>query len=366
MNASIVGGAGREAKPILIRADAWAGIGAGHVMRCLALAQAWMDRGGKAHFLLGGASGSLEARLRSEGVEASRIRSAPASREDAEESLALARRLGAAAVVTDGYPFTGPYQRILKEGGVRLLVIDDNGECAPYEADLILNQNIHAREGWYRERRPGAALLLGSRFAMLRKEFLAPPAGSGAGSAPRDPSEDPRNILVTMGGGDPDNATLRVIRALQGIAFPGMAVKVVVGMVNPNLASLEAAVADRPDLDFALQREVRDMPGLMGWADIAVSAAGSTVWELMHAGLPSLLVVVAENQREIAARLDLDGMGVNLGWHADLLPQRIAAEIRDLLDSAPARAAMAGKGRDLIDGRGAARVAAALDGEESG
>lgn len=341
---------------LLIRAHAGPRVGTGHVMRCLALAQAWKARGGTVHFRLGREGASLEGRLNAEGMETSIGDSLAAGPEDARDTAECARMLGARAAVVDGYPFTGGFQQVVRSAAGRLLVIDDNGESSPYAADLILNQNAHADPRWYRDRPGECVLMLGARYVLLRREFLSAP--------PRAPSPGRRgrNVLVTLGGGDPDNVTLKAVRALQRSAVPVLRAKVVVGALNPNIPSLEAAIRERPGVSIELVRDARDMPGLMAWADLAIAAAGSTVWELSYMGLPALIVTVAENQRGIAESLHAAGAAQALGWHADVGEEAIIQALeRNWADPETVPVPLR-----LVDGLGGARVAAALAGEDRG
>jgi spore coat polysaccharide biosynthesis predicted glycosyltransferase SpsG len=98
----------------------------------------------------------------------------------------------------------------------------------------------------------------------------------------------------------------------------------------------------------------------MLWADLAISGAGSTAWELACIGVPSALIVVAHNQRLIAEALDAEGAAVSLGWHEDLVPARIAAIILQLRNDPTRREHMTRSGRCLVDGNGSERVASAL------
>src|SRR5580700_1740365 len=147
---------------LVLRTDASVAIGTGHVMRCLALAQAWEDAGGRAIFAMAQATPAVEGRLRNEGFEVARVSAQVGSATDAEETADLAQQRGASWVVVDGYEFGAEYQASLKNRGMKVLFIDDNGHAAHYLADLVLNQNAHALEELYRSRELSTKLLLRS------------------------------------------------------------------------------------------------------------------------------------------------------------------------------------------------------------
>lgn len=340
----------REAKPLLIRADGGGEMGTGHVMRCLALAQAWQDAGGSAHFLMSEPVPALEARLTDEGMAIGHLAARPGSPEDAAETCALARQLGAHWVVVDGYHFDAAYQLGIKEDGLRLLAIDDYGHAGHYYADLVLNQNIYADEALYTSREPYTRLLLGTRYALLRREFW-PWRGWQ-----REIPDVARKVLVTLGGGDPGNQTLKVMRALQQVELDGLEVTVVAGASNPHYQELVSAAQGSP-YTTRVVHNVDNMAELMAWADLAFSAAGSTCWELAFMGLPNLTLVLAGNQEPVAAGLDANGVAINLGWASEISSFEIARALRDLASASEKRAAVAQRGRELVDGDGARRVA---------
>jgi spore coat polysaccharide biosynthesis predicted glycosyltransferase SpsG len=163
---------------LLIRADASVSIGTGHIMRMIALGQAWQAQGGEVHFFCAEITPALEQRLASEGFHLSRIHSPLGSQEDLSETIHLISETlqvdrQNARVVLDGYHFGSGYQLGIKAAGFKLLVVDDYGHADFYHADWVLNQNISAREELYAKRSPDTKLLLGPKFVMLRKEFLA-------------------------------------------------------------------------------------------------------------------------------------------------------------------------------------------------
>lgn len=339
--------------PLLVRADATPQMGTGHVMRCLALAQAWQAAGGRAVLAAASLTSALEVRLQSEGIAVSRLEAEAGSAQDVAETLALAGRECAGWLTVDGYGFSGDYQRAIVAAGLPLLAIDDYGHAGHYWAGLVLNQNLDARQEIYSSREPAARLLLGTQYALLRREFWPWRGRSRAIPAVA------RRILVTMGGADPGNATLRVIDALKSPDLPGLQVKVVVGGSNPHLGAIrQAARHCGPWLE--LVENATNMPGLMAWADAAVSAAGTTCWELAFMQLPALLLALAENQRPNAQEMGRLGAAVDLGWHADVTSAAISSALRSLLADPVARGSMAQAGAGLVEGRGAERVAALL------
>jgi len=341
-------------QPLVVRADSGPQMGTGHIMRCLALAQVWQEAGGQAHFALAQATAALQERLFGEGMQVHEVTALPGSAEDAAQTIRLARQAPAAWVVVDGYHFGAEYQRAVKEACLHLLFLDDYGHAGHYYADLVLNQNICAQESLYRSRESYARLLLGTRYALLRREFW-----SWRGWQRQVP-ELASKILVTLGGSDPDNTTLRVIQALQEVDVEGLEAVVVVGGSNLRQGELQSAVRDSP-FAIRLEHNVAHMPELMAWADGAVSAGGSTCWELAFMGLPYLVLELADNQRAVAAGLDAAGVALRLGWHEQVSSQAIAGALVRLLMVKEVRAAMSHRGRQLVDGLGGERVVGQME-----
>ncbi len=340
---------------LFIRADSTSQIGTGHLMRCLALAQAWKDRGGKVTFLSQCDSKYLYQRIIDEGFEFVPIEKPHPDFCDLVYTLKTLEQLRTqnselrTRVVLDGYHFTPDYQKAIVDSGYILLLIDDEGLADHYYADIILNQNLHARKNLYQFIEPDTHLLVGTQFVLLRQEFLKWTDWE------REIPDKAGKILVTMGGSDPDNVTLKVIRALSKLDESELEVIIVAGPANPNINSLEKELNHSP-FAFRLLSSVNDMPGLMAWADLAVSAGGSTCWELAFMELPSINIVLADNQNIIAESLDNAGIAVNLGWHNDLSIKNLTHELKGLINSSKKRRQMSNRGRLLIDGHGAYRV----------
>ena len=335
---------------LLFRTDASVAMGTGHAMRCLALAQAWIDSGRRAAFAMAEATPSIQKRLASERCEALAISAKAGDLEDAKQTIALAHQARSEWIVVDGYQFTFEYQSALKAAGYKVLFLDDYGHASRYSADLVLNQNVCAREALYASREAYTRLLLGPRYALLRREFAQWRGWK------REVASTCRRLLVMMGGSDPENLTGRVISALE--RFHDLEVTVVVGGSNPHLAELVGHV-ERSGQKITLEQDVANMPELMATADVAFSAAGSTCWELCLMALPAMLIDVAANQTALAKELDRSGCAVHVGDRT-VSASAIAEVLGRMLGSWELRRLLSQRCRTLVDGGGTGRVLSEL------
>jgi UDP-2,4-diacetamido-2,4,6-trideoxy-beta-L-altropyranose hydrolase len=346
----------QDLPPLLVRADASTAQGTGHVLRCLALVEAWRARGGPVRFASCCPAPTIRRRIDAAGALLIELQKPYPARGDCEQMLSTIEQLERAYgtspwVVVDGYHFDASYQTDLRASPAWLLVVDDNAHRPHYDADIVLNHGIHAPQLAY-DCTSDAKLLLGSQYALIRPEFLRYP------TARRTNIITARNILVTLGGSDPDNVSGIIIDALLGLDDPGLRARILVGPMNPHLEALrQIASADRR---VTIETTVDDMGALMLWADIAIAGAGGTCWELAFLGVPMLNVVLADNQRAVAARLEQAQISVNLGWHTEMTPSLILAKLAPLMNAPTVRAAMSARGQALIDGRGTERVIAAM------
>ncbi|HIK04474.1 MAG TPA: UDP-2,4-diacetamido-2,4,6-trideoxy-beta-L-altropyranose hydrolase [Trichormus sp. M33_DOE_039] len=334
---------------LLFRVDVSPQIGTGHLMRCLALAQAWQQAGGKAVFIMAETAFIFEEKLRTENIEVIKISPKLGSPEDAQATAMLAHQLNSNWLVIDGYNFGDIYQTNIKNAGLKVLFLDDYGHAGYYCADLVLNQNLSADPALYTHKEPDTQLLLGTFYTLLRREFwqwrgwqrVNPPIA--------------KKILVTMGGADYDNVTLKVIQALQLLSGHALEIVVVIGGSNPYYEEIKL-VAQTSGLTIRIERNVNSMPELMAWADIAVTAGGSTCWELAFMGLPSLSIILAKNQQAITQKLHSLQTFINLGWHSHISPSEIATAVEELSLVINTRLTMTKSSQELVDGWGSQRV----------
>ena len=345
---------------LYIRADADGKIGTGHIMRCIALAQAWQDQGGEITFLSHCESEALRERILKEGFEFVYLEKVHPDSFDLERTLSLltnktnqptltnptneTNETSPCWLVLDGYHFTPDYQKAIRDAGIRLFVIDDMNHLTHYYADILLNQNIYGPDLKYHCDKD-TTLLLGTRYVLLRREFLK------YQNVKRQVPDKAKNILVTLGGADPDNVTLKVIEAIKLLNDPSLEVKVVVGPANPHQETLRKAIVSA-DFKAELLINPPNMHELMAWADMAVSAGGSTCWELAFMGVPSIVLILAENQAAVAEYLMNKKAVLNLGIFAECSKEHISDACKTLIGSSIARTSLSQQSTTLINGPG--------------
>ena len=338
--------------PLCIRADAGLSIGIGHLMRCLALAQAWQERGGAVTFVTAPGQPALQSRFVREGFAVHALKALPGTLADAVETLATAATGG--WLVVDGYQFRTDYLMALKAGKCRVLAVDDLGAIDLEPADLVLNQNMQATADLYGGRVAASRLLLGNSFALLRREFLRERSIAVAAGVKFSRDGVARNVVITLGGSDPGNVTGRILELLAGFRDVRLHVTAIVGPANPHLPLIQSSAAQlQPAHEVTLVTDPPDFPALLARADVALSAAGSSCWELACLGVPMLLIVTADNQRASAAALAAARMASVVGGE---LAEELLPALRTLLTDPALRRRLSHAAALLIDGRGAGRV----------
>lgn len=334
---------------LCVRADASERTGSGHVMRFVALADAWAARGGRVRFVVNPQGAGVLARFRPEYaatalcVDASPDRGPLARLEPEFEALL---RRGPCWAVLDGYHFGPDYQRAAGLTGAMTLVADDRVHHDSYHAHILLNQNVHADTFAYP---PFSGVrLLGPRFAQIRREFRP------AGHPPRTFPPRAGKVLVTFGGSDPHHGCDRTVAALRRLGLADLRITVLCGVLTPGPLNPETGGGEA-----GVRREtgVRDMAGHMAWADLAVTAAGVTCLEAAAMGLASLIATVADNQAGIAEAMAARGAGINLGDFRRPDQGDLDASLRRVVFDRDLRMAMSRRGMDLVDAKGPQRLA---------
>jgi UDP-2,4-diacetamido-2,4,6-trideoxy-beta-L-altropyranose hydrolase len=339
---------------VLIRADASAVIGAGHVMRCLAVAEALLETGVAVTLAAAELPDALRRRLTEAGVGVIDI-PGPAGRvEDLQATGAAVKNTD--AVILDGYQFDETYRRSLRAAAAEapVLAFDDTGELADLCADLVVNAAPDADKLGYDAKAPGATLLLGPAFAPIRRDIRL------AAALPPSPWAERSRILLTFGGADPLGLTGPTLARLAEL-LPEAEFDVAVGGADPRaeaVRALGALLGPR----VAVHVDHSDMGGLMRRAGLAVAAAGGTTGELAALETPTLLVTAADNQAGAAASARAGGVPVVEARRGDpaTAAHDIAEAAADLWRHPARRREIAAALRGKVDGQGALRIAAAL------
>lgn len=354
---------------IAFRTDASAATGSGHLMRCLALAESLRDRGAEIVFICRHIQPDLADRIENTRYRLFRLARAAQPvdtdrptryagwlgtnwKADAEETRELLTKTGYSPdwLVVDHYALDARWERTVRPGVEHLLAIDDLGD-REHDCDLLLDQNLHAVPHARYEGKvaPACRLLLGPRYALMRREFAVArqalargPVGTG-------------RVLVFMGGVDAGNMTRTVIQGALALRRPDLFLEVVIAAPNPNAVSIESEFGGLPNV--AIHVAVQDMAQRLARADIAIGAGGGAMLERACLSLPSLTIAIAENQEPGARSLGLWGATLYLGRAADVDSTIISHALAVMLHSETLRLSMAERAAAVVDGKGAERVA---------
>lgn len=348
-------------------------IGSGHVMRCLALADALRDGGDETLFIARTMPGGLRRRLQQAGHRLILAPPAPRMRSfdvndppyahwlDADWDTDAAATLCALGperwdwLAVDHYALDTRWAGLIRQKVPRILAIDDVADRR-LDADLVLDQNLQPEpEARYLRRliRPDPAkLMMGPGFALLRSEFAALASRRAHRSGPVE------TLLIAFGGGDAHGATQRALSELAAPGFEALRLIVVVGGLHPDKARLEALSADRPNVELVF--DTADVAQLMLRSDLAIGAGGGMGYERMCLGLPAITIALEHNQEGPSAYLAERGLATYLGRIDQLQPGAIAQAVERAMRGDIDLSGQAQAGMRLVDGRGASRVAARL------
>lgn len=321
---------------ILFAPDSGDEIGGGHVMRCLTLARVLAGRGWRPAFTVGEAGLRLVQAFGWQGLEVAAGLDAPSD-----------------VVVVDSYRLGVEAEAPLRAGGRRVAVIDDLAD-RPHACDLLVDVGFGRRAEDYAGLAPDARLLVGPAYALLRPGFAA---ARGQALARHD-GKPVRRALVSLGLTDLGGVTARVVQALLP-ELGDVELEVVVGAGAPSLQGLRAlAEADRR---VRLHVDASDIEALMSRADIAVGAGGSSTWERACLGLPSLCLILADNQRAMARAFDAAGLALAVEAQAGEPAPALTASWRRLVADGGLRRQLSQRSSAICDGLGAERVADAVE-----
>lgn len=358
---------------VAFRADASLQIGAGHVMRCLTLADALAASGAECQFICRAHQGNLIDFIRGKGYvvyalpiqhEASgglgaqppndsvvglahRHWLGTTQTEDAEACASILAAQCPDWLIVDHYALDANWERAVAPHFHKLMVIDDLAD-RPHVCDLLLDQTLgRTKVGYGSLVPPDCLLLCGSQYALLRPEFAA----LRPYSLQRRARPVLRELLISMGGIDKDNATGQVLQALRMCSSSAdWRITVVMGATAPWLDEVRKQAQDMPWMTEVLVG-VRDMAQVMADSDLAIGAAGATSWERCCLGVPTIMVVLAENQLQVAQALERGGAarGINLDQGATT---QLGELLVSLIDDPSQLLHMSECARNIVDGTG--------------
>ncbi|MEG0750992.1 MAG: UDP-2,4-diacetamido-2,4,6-trideoxy-beta-L-altropyranose hydrolase [Oscillospiraceae bacterium] len=332
---------------IIFRADGNAEVGLGHVMRCLSIADEVKRNGDTCIFVISdeAAKTLIEARGFETVILGSRFDDMES---EIDSFINIVKQRMPSAVVIDSYYVTLNYLQAISNK-VKTVYIDDIN-AFEYPVDLLVNYNIYAEDFNYKRYLAPPALALGCEFAPLRKEFRD--SGKDSVSGPV------KKMLILSGGADPLHATVRIIsKVLESEMGQQFEYHVVSGAVNCNRAELRLLTAKNHRV--ILHENVTTMAELMSGCDLAISAGGSTLYELCACGIPAISYSFVDNQLPGVAKFAQLGIieyAGDLRNDEEQVLENIALWLTKMIESEEKRYAASERMRRIVDGMGAKRI----------
>lgn len=352
---------------VCIRADGGENLGMGHIMRCLSLAQTFRQNGHKVYFL-----SKLDEGIEKAGSVNFKVFRLPVIEQEKEGyNYGNPAHLGAEAceiitflnkhqtdiLLIDSYNVNEQYFLALKPHVRRLAYIDDLNKF-PYPVDIVINGNITGEYSGYRKYYENQVLLLGPRYNLIRAEFCNLP--------PRTVREKVAEIMITTGGSDTYNITGKLLSILlQNKHFINLRFNILVGSGFNNWKELiglrqshhNVFLYANSALSYKLPEIIySEVSAIMLRSDLAISAGGSTLYELAACGIPTLALILADNQEGLVCKMDELGYVMSLGWYHELNKDLFLAKLREIINAYQRRQEMSAKGQKLVDGKGPERI----------
>ena len=328
---------------VFIRTDANEQIGTGHVMRCLSIARAFEEAGENVTFitadhrademLAGYASFCLDSDWTDMESELPRL-------------LEIIKQTKPVLLLIDSYRVTKQYFKSLREV-VYTAYIDDLN-TARWDVDYLINYNIYASVCDYLQYdQTRTKLLLSLQYVPLRAEFIGLPK--------HEIKENMTDVLVSAGGADPERITEKLMVSVCP-AFPELRFHFIIGALNARKEEIKKLSGK----NVVLHINEHNLSKLMVKCDAAISAAGTTLYELCASGIPTIMFTLANNQINAALQFDKLGIMRYIGdcRNNELFSAQTVEELKKLCFDF--RQKQSKKMQSLVDGLGAERIAKAL------
>jgi len=323
---------------VIIRTDSSTQIGSGHTMRCLTLAKQLKENNVKVNFISRDLEGNMNDYIRSKGFEVFELSTIESTShwnwttehwlEDVNETLLIIKGLKQTVdlMIVDHYSLDIQWEQQMRPFSKKIMVIDDLANRY-HDCDILLDQNFYLDiNSRYNSLVPDHCIkFLGPNFVLLRDEFLS------IDSSKLKKDGTIKNILIFFGGADITGETLKTIYAIEEAIDSEMVVNVVVGNANPYKKEIEHFCDRKSNFNFYCQIDY--MAKLMLIADLAIGSAGTASWERIYLKLPTVVTIIAENQREITEALYIKGAIVSLGDNSMVTHNVIQKNIIRILSS---------------------------------
>ncbi|QBG35213.1 UDP-2,4-diacetamido-2,4,6-trideoxy-beta-L-altropyranose hydrolase [Litorilituus sediminis] len=360
---------------IAFRVDSSTLIGYGHVMRCLTLAHALAKFGWRISFISKTHLGNINHIITAHGYQLLELAKgwqtviqqdtstwlACTQAQDAEQTInCLKENSPVDCLIVDHYAIDLQWQQLLRPYCKQLMVIDDLANRA-FDCDLLLDQTLNRTASAYLPLTPEPCqLLLGQDYMLLRDEFAKSRSTAKTHRQAASNNLKASNILISMGGSDPDNLSYTGLLALAKLrqALPEVSASLVLSSQSKHLEQLKQFCQQHTWCQ--LITDSNNMAELMLTADIAIGASGATAWERCCLGLPSLLTINADNQNLISKNLAEAGASISLGWHEDIDSEVIYQALYQLVDDKQRYQAMVTACFASCDGQGATKAASII------
>ena len=337
----------------LFRCDVSPHVGTGHFRRCLVLARELKDLGADIIFACRMRNFEIRKELTLLCDDWTTIDWSLSPESDAQEVVKFYKRYQIDITVIDHYRVDVAYQRKLYESGVQWLQFD-NCSQQPLWADWVINPRLDAKTCDYSSlrQRDETQFLLGPSYALLRREFSQWHNHTGF-------NKNVKKILMTFGGGDDKGATVFCLEAIKDID-PAIERVVLATTFNPRLEDIINWKEAHNKVNVKVLIDEKKIGRRMSHMDMAITAGGTTVFEIAAMGLPSLIIQIAENQRGNAIAFNDGNAALFLGAREDISPSYLERQVARLVGNQQLRRSMSQTGKTLVDCFGAKRVAKIL------
>jgi len=329
---------------VAFRVDASPKIGVGHLMRCLALSEELSRRGNRCYFLSKIDDNNLLTNIKNFRVDCQKIKTNTTLKGDLNTLLNFSKKHDIDWIITDHYGIDATYVKEIKQHGFHVLSVDDTAQMH-YFSDILLNQNIGA-ECFDFSAEKYTKYLLGPKYIMMRDKLLK--------RSNKIKNNEVKKILVTVGGSDLDNLILKILKLLEPIN-KNIEIFTIIGPFHQSHQDIKKYICET-EQKIKLLESPENMTDIYLESDMAISAGGSTCYELAYFGIPNIIITIADNQIRVAEELNKKKVSTYLGKRNELIEDQFKNTVDELIFDYDLRKNMSQNGRKLVDGKGKERI----------